>query len=202
MTPPGSVTHWLAALKAGDPSAAQPLWERYHLRLLGLARKILQGAPRREADEEDVVQNAFNSFFNGVAQGRFPQLNDRDNLWRLLMVITARKAINQVRRERRQRSGGVTPRNEIAISLLEADDVETLQKVLGQEPSPELAAQVVEQYEILLNKLGDDSLRQIAVLKLEGFTNGEIAAKLSCSRRTVIRKLDTIRLIWSKEPEP
>jgi DNA-binding NarL/FixJ family response regulator len=65
-----------------------------------------------------------------------------------------------------------------------------------------LAAQLVEQYQILLERLGDDKLRQIAVWKLEGWTNGEIADKLNCSRRTVIRKLETIRLIWSEESEP
>jgi DNA-directed RNA polymerase specialized sigma24 family protein len=73
---------------------------------------------------------------------------------------------------------------------------------VGNEPTPELAAQLVEQYQILLERLGDDKLRQIAVWKLEGWTNGEIAGKLNCSRRTVIRKLETIRLIWSEEAEP
>lgn len=202
MSPPGSVSHWLVALKEGDQSAAQPLWERYYARLLGLARQVLQGARRREADEEDVVQNAFNSFFQGVSQGRFPQLNDRDNLWRLLVVLTARKAVDQVRRERRHSPGGVTPQTQAAISPVGADDDAALEQVVGQEPTPELAAQVVEQYERLLERLADDKLRQIAVWKLEGCTNGEIAAKLSCSRRTVIRKLETIRLIWSKEAGP
>lgn len=201
MSAPGSVSHWLLALKAGDQTAAQFLWERYHARLIGLARQILQGTRRREADEEDVVQNAFHSFFKGVAQGRFPQLNDRDNLWRILVVLTARKAINQVRKERRQPSQDVTPRTSSAISSIELFDDAALLEVVGAEPTPELAAQVVEQYENLLARLGDDKLRQIAVWKLEGYTNGEIAQKLSCSRRTVIRKLETIRLIWSKEPE-
>jgi DNA-directed RNA polymerase specialized sigma24 family protein len=89
-----------------------------------------------------------------------------------------------------------------AISLLEADDDAALEQVVGREPTPELAAQVVEQYEVLLDRLADDKLRRIAVWKLEGRTNGEIARLLSCSRRTVIRKLEAIRLIWSTEPEP
>ncbi|MCI0683922.1 MAG: ECF-type sigma factor [Gemmataceae bacterium] len=197
MPPPGSVSHWIVALKEGDQLAAQRLWERYHLRLLGLARQLLQGARRRAADEEDVVQNAFHSFFEGVSQGRFPQLQDRDNLWRLLVVITARKAINQVRNDRRHGGGGVTLPAQATISPVETDD-DALADMVGSEPSPELAAQVVEQYERLLKQLDDDKLRQIAVWKLEGCTNGEIARKLGCTRRTVIRKLETIRLIWTK----
>src|SRR5947208_11944952 len=99
MSSEGSVTRWVAALKNGDAAAAQPLWERYHRQLVALARQKLQSARRRMADEEDIVQNAFHSFFQGIARGRFPQLNDRDNLWRLLVVITARKALDQLAHE-------------------------------------------------------------------------------------------------------
>src|SRR5205085_8308718 len=85
MSSEGSVTRWVTALKGGDAAAAQPLWERYHRQLVALARRKLEASRRRVADEEDVVQSAFHSFFKGVIRGRFPQLNDRDNLWRLLV---------------------------------------------------------------------------------------------------------------------
>src|SRR3984893_18595241 len=97
----GSVTRWIGALQAGDHAAAQQLWERYFRRLVGLARKKLQGASRRAADEEDVALSAFNSFFRCAEQGRFPNLVDRDSLWRLLVVLTARKAAHLVRDESR-----------------------------------------------------------------------------------------------------
>src|SRR5690349_2166195 len=108
MSAEGSVTRWVTALKGGDTAAAQALWERYYRRLVALARQRLRSAHRRQADEEDVVQNAFHSFFRGVARGRFPRLNDRDNLWRLLVVITARKALDQLAHERSKRQGGGT----------------------------------------------------------------------------------------------
>src|SRR5262245_24152666 len=108
MSSEGSVTRWVTALKGGDLAAAQPLWERYYRRLVALARQRLQSARRRVADEEDVVQSAFHSFFEGVARGRFPQLGDRDNLWRLLVVITARKALDQIAHQHGIRRGGGT----------------------------------------------------------------------------------------------
>src|SRR5262245_7773708 len=108
MSSEGSVTHWVTALKGGDMTAAQPLWERYYRQLITLARQKHRSARRREADEEDVVQAAFHSFFQGVARGRFPQLNDRHNLWRLLVVITARKALDHLAREHSKRQGGGT----------------------------------------------------------------------------------------------
>jgi RNA polymerase sigma factor (sigma-70 family) len=203
MSSEGSVTRWVAALKAGDTAAAQPLWERYYRRLVALARQKLQSSRRREADEEDVVQSAFHSFFRGVARGRFPQLNDRDNLWRLLVVITARKALNQLAHEHTKRRGGCAVQGESGISSggPERDDA-ALDQIVGDEPTPEFAAQVAEEYERLLDRLGDESLRRVAVWKMEGHTNDEIAAKLDCSKRTVSLKLEAIRMIWSQESAP
>src|SRR5262245_41975419 len=93
----GSVTGWVEQLQAGDPEAARALWERYFPRLVGLARKKLGDTPRRAADEEDVALSAFDSFCRGARRGQFPQLGGRDNLWRLLVTLTARKAFEQVR---------------------------------------------------------------------------------------------------------
>ena len=81
-------------------------------------------------------------------------------------------------------------------------DEAVLEQVVGEEPTPEFAAQVAEQYQRLLDLLGDETLRRVAVAKMEGFTNDEIAERLGCSRSTVARKLETISVIWSKEPEP
>jgi RNA polymerase sigma factor (sigma-70 family) len=203
MSSEGSVTRWVTALKGGDPGAAQPLWERYHRQLITLARRKLQASRRRAADEDDVVQNAFHSFFQGVARGRFPQLSDRDNLWRLLVVITARKALDQLAHEHSKRQGGGTLGGESRISSGGPPwDEAAIEQVVGDEPTPEFAAQVAEEYQRLLDVLGDDSLRQVAVLKMEGCTTDEVAERLDCSRRTVARKLETIRIIWSNEPEP
>jgi DNA-directed RNA polymerase specialized sigma24 family protein len=150
-----------------------------------------------------VVQNAFHSFFRAVAEGRFPQLDDRDDLWRLLVTITAHKALNQLTLEQRQKRGGGTLAGQAQIYTVgPGDDEAALARVVGAEPTPEFAAQVAEEYQRLLDLLGDESLRQVAVWKMEGFTKDEIAERLDCSRRTVARKLEAIRILWSKESEP
>jgi DNA-directed RNA polymerase specialized sigma24 family protein len=43
-----------------------------------------------------------------------------------------------------------------------------------------------------------DDLRQVARLRLEEYTNGEIAGRLGCSERTVERKLVLIRGFWEE----
>src|SRR5262245_50606157 len=107
MSSAGSVTAWIDQLRATDRAAAQPLRQRYFQRLVGLARQKLRRRPRSAmAGAEDVALSAFDSFFRGAEQGRFPQLADRDDLWRLLFVITERKAIDLVKHENAIRRGG------------------------------------------------------------------------------------------------
>ncbi len=198
----GSVTHWLADLKAGDPNAASPLWDRYFARLVQLARRKLIAARRQgaDADEEDAAVSAFESFCEGAAAGKFPLLADRDDLWKLLVVITARKAAGQADRRRALKRGG----DRVAIEFADPDGPDafqpgramTIDQVVGHEPTPEFAAMVAEEYRLLLDRLGDDTLRSVALWRMEGYNNDEIAEQLGCARRTVARRLDLIRRIW------
>jgi DNA-directed RNA polymerase specialized sigma24 family protein len=195
----GSITGWIGQLKGGDSAAAQQLWERYFHRLVGLARKKLRGTRRQALDEEDVALSAFDSFCRGAEKGRFPQLSDRDNLWQLLVVLTARKAWHLRRDEARQKRARV-----VAWSDTRAADVDEtgIEQIVGQEPTPEFAAMVAEEYQLLLGRLGDQELETIAVWKMEGYTNEQIAAKLDCSVRSVERKLRIIRGRWKQEDTP
>ena len=116
MTQTGSVTNWIAQLKAGKLQASQQLWERYVDRLVRLARKKLGRTPRRAADEEDVVISAFDGFLRGVAESRFPQLDDRDDFWQVLVMLTDRRAVDHRRRELAARRGGGVVRGESAFA--------------------------------------------------------------------------------------
>ena len=194
MLEPGSVSHWIQLLKNGDRASAQPLWERYHKRTIGLARTLLQQASHRHADEEDVAQEAFNSFFLALEQGRYPHLSDRSDLWRLLVVITKRKSIDQIRKTRRATQ--VSDQQVLTVALTDAAIEADIKQLMADEPTPEMVVQLIEEYERLLASLEDEKLQQIALWKLQAFNNDQIAQKLGCSRRTVIRKLETIRLIW------
>ena len=196
MEPEGSITRCIDMLKRGDRAAAQELWGRYFGRLVGLARAQLRSAPRRAADEEDVALGAFDSFYRAAERGRFPQLADRDDLWQLLFVITVRKAIDLVHHEGRAIRGGGRV---LTLADLAGGDVE---RIIGPEPTPALAAQVADESRRLLDGLGDESLRSVAIWKLEGHTNDEIAAKLGCVRQTVERKLRRFRTLWAGEMTP
>jgi len=193
----GSITCWIDQLRAGDQAAAQPLWERYFQRLVGLARVKLRAGG--DSDEEDAALSAFQSFFQGAAQGRFPRLDDRHDLWRLLVTITARKAADQIERARSLKRGGGRLLDEAALDGPDPERrIGGLDQLPGPDPTPEFAAMVAEQYQHLLELLGDETLRSIAVWKLEGYTVKEIAQRLDRSERMVAYKLGLIRLRWEE----
>src|SRR5262249_7845636 len=121
----GSISRWLGQLQDGDSLAIQNVWQRYFHRLVSPARKKLLYGPRQMADEEDVALSAFDSFCRNAEQGRFPQLSDRDSLWRLLVTFTLRKAAHHLRDEARLKRGGARVRSGTA-----EDNEPLLQQVL------------------------------------------------------------------------
>lgn len=194
MTPPDTVTDWLVQFRAGDREAVGKLWGRYYPRLVEQARRQLRGAPRRAADEEDVAVDAFDSFCRGVEAGRCPDLGDRNGLWQLLLAMTANKAVDLVRyagREKRDWRRTVSPADLGTDPAAPDDGVEALLR--SDEPDPAFVLEVADRLNWLLGQLADGQLRQIALLKLEGFTNAEIAARIGCAVSTVERRLVVIR---------
>jgi RNA polymerase sigma factor (sigma-70 family) len=187
-----STTYWLRQLKAGNRQAAQELWERYYWRIVQIARKRLNGrATTKVIDESDIAQSAFASFYRAAEQGRFPQLDDRSDLWRLLLVITRRKASRQLRRENCRK------RRPASTHSARFDDAIKLDNVADDDPTPEFCLMAVESLQQLLDQLEDQPLRTIALMKMEGYTNEEIARRIGCSLSTVERKLRRIRHEWA-----
>jgi len=198
MSDDASVSRWLVGLRAGNPADIQRLWDRYFQQLVRLADARMPGHARRERDEEDIALSVFHSFCDRVGRGQFPQLSDRDDLWRLLVTITARKVIDTIRHQTRQKRGGGFVLGESA--LMNGESLEAgMARLLSRELTPEFAAEFAEASERLLARLENETLRSVALLKLEGHTSEEIAAALATSTRTVDRKLHLIRMIWQEE---
>lgn len=191
---PESVSHWIVLLKQGDNRAPEEIWQRVFQRTVELARNHLRILTRRAAaDEEDVAISAIHSFFRGVKDGRFPRLSDRNDLWKLLLVITARKA-NALKRKllaaKRRETLHMGPD-------IESEDAwQWLQQSFSAAPCAEDAAILAEEVQQRLDALPDDVYRQIAVEKLQGYTNKEIADRLGTYEVKIERKLRAIRCLW------
>jgi RNA polymerase sigma factor (sigma-70 family) len=193
------VSRWIAELKAGDAAAAQELWTRYQADLYQLARKMLGAAPKKAADEEDVAASVFESICLGAADGRFQDLKSRDELWWLLVTITRQKAVSQVRHEVRQKRGGGKVRSEADMFRAGGDQTFRLDDLIGESPTPEFLATMNEEQHRLLSLLRNDQLRRVAIMKIQGYSHGEIAAELEISSRSVVRKVNLIRERWAAE---
>ena len=153
-------------------------------------------------DEEDIALSVFDSFCRAVEAGRFPDLEDRDDLWKLLVVITVRKSVSALRHELAVKRAQFAPMRELDLDNYSILDLgRDLEEHVGQEPTPEQAALLADESRYLLLVLDQHdpelTLRAVALKKLEGFTNREIGNHLNCSERTVRNRLRWIRGIWS-----
>lgn len=185
-----SVSIWLDRLKAGDEQAAEYIWKRYFAQVLRVARNKLGALPPSKADPEDVATTSMKSFMRAVARQNLPQLDSREDLWRILYSMTTRKAIDELRRQ------GAARRRADAVPI----DQAAPEQLLSREPDPHFATLVKDEFDTLMGKLPDDALqlRSIVLLKLEGNTNEEISRQCRCSLRTVERRLFLIRQIWEQ----
>ncbi len=184
-----NVSHWIQLVKDGDSVATNQIWKHYFDRLVRAVRKRLYGQNRAVSDEEDIVLSVFESFYGAAEQGRFPDLADRDDLWQLLLTMSARKVVDKRRHDHRQRRGGDIKRYSLQG---EAED-STIIEAIGTDPSPEMVLMMQESVEQLFSHLGGGQLQELAGAKLEGCSNAEIAARFGCSERTIERRLHLIR---------
>ena len=183
------VSHWIDLVKDGDSVAANQIWQYYFDRLVRSVRHKLHGQNRAVSDEEDIVLSVFDSFYIAVEKGRFPDLSDRYDLWRLLLRMSARKVVDKRRHDLRQRRGG----NVEIHSLDRANDDENVSEAIGNEPTPEMVLMMQESVEQFFSHLGVGQLRDLAGYKLEGYSNAELAKRFDCSERTIERRLHLIR---------
>lgn len=185
MSDTNNVSHWINLVKEGDSVAANRIWQHYYDRLVRHVRRRLSGQNRAVSDEEDVILSVFDSFYAAAKDGRFPNLSHRDDLWRLLLRMAARKVIDKRRHDQRQRRGG-------DVEIHSLDDGAFIEAI-GNEPSPDMVLMMQESVEQFLSHLGVGQLRDLAVAKLEGYSNTEIAGRFECSERTIERRLHLIR---------
>jgi DNA-directed RNA polymerase specialized sigma24 family protein len=196
----GSVTRLIIDLRSADPAlreiAARLVWGRYFQELLALARNHLSARIRCREDEEDVLQSMYKSFCIRQRRGDF-DLANRDELWNLMVQITIRKARNTANRHRQGKRDVRREDAEAAVNDRRSELAGTiLDQIDSDGPTPAEAALLNEALERRFQMLNDPDLRQIALWKLEGHTNAEIAAQLDCTLRTVERKLERIRAYW------
>lgn len=192
----------LDSVRDGDDQAIAKLWDDYYQQLVRIAAKRLPTNLRRTGDEEDIALSAFNSFIAGIRQDNFPDLSGRDNLWGLLITLTGRKVHAHLRHQTRQKRGGGTVRGE-SVFLDHAGDLKAggIGGVTGDSQPADIHAELAEACDELLSQLDDEQLKQIAVMRMDGYLVDEIAERLELSKRAVERRLQLIRRTWTEQAD-
>ena len=179
-----SITRLIRAVQNGSDTAIRPLLAAYFDRLVQLARKRLQNMPGLAGYDEDLALRSFHSVYQRLRDPERPlDLAGRDDLWRLLATRTISRAIDLIRRHHPQ----------------EVPGDQEVSDLLTREPTPLEAVEMADECRRLLEALPGPELRLIALLKVEGYTNEEIASQLDCVPRTIERKMGRIRLLWKHE---
>jgi RNA polymerase sigma-70 factor (ECF subfamily) len=171
--------------RKGDQAAAQKLFDRYVDQLLALARRRISQRLASRVDAEDVVQSVFRTFFTRAREGQF-RIQERDDLAKLLVRITLHKTLRQVefhkaaKRDPSQEAGQSSEAREKLFAFLDG------------EPAPEMVVACLDEMEHFLNKLRPDE-RQVLELRLQGYTNREIADKLGTYDRKIRRVIEYVQ---------
>lgn len=198
----GSVTRWFEELREGNHDAAQRLWDRYYLELVRVARSRQRAgrwARILEGDEEAAV-DALAELFDGTQRGLYPDIHDRNDLWKLLFTITSRKVKDQFNHDTRQkrdarRNVGQDPGGE------HDGPRGYLDSIPSRDPDAATSKILAEEYESLLNVLKTEQLRLIAIYRMDGYTNEQICERLGCSLGTFALRLRVIKATWIREFE-
>jgi len=193
----GSVTVWLRDLRTGDEEAARKLWRRYFERMADVARQRL-AANTGAFDAEDVASSAFRVFCQAIREGKYDALSRESGLWQLLTVTTKRKAADQLKTRNAIRRGGRGRLPSAENPGYRRIPIE-LDTLTGEIDDPHFIAMMADECRRLLRLLDDEELETVAIRRMEGFGNEEIAAELGYSRRTIQRILVVIKEIWQGE---
>lgn len=182
----------IEGLRQGDPQVCTHFWNRYGNLLETVAQKQLSRKLQRRVGPDDIVQSACRTFFRRISDGQF-DLPDADALWRLMCAITLTKARRAARDQQRQKRSIA---QEQYIDAATESQGERQFQLASPSHSPLQAAEVADEMEALLTSLGEDEC-QVLDLKLQQFTNEEIAEQLQCSERTVRRLMKRIQERWN-----
>jgi len=186
-----------------DEEACHDLWDAVYDRLAILARQRLTAQNRRVADEEDVALSAVKSFIRAAEAGRLAAVQNRDELWRVLITIMIRKSnALQDHLKAHKRGNGLT-RGDSALAHSDNDYTPGFDQIADPGHPDRFVDELMGECRERMETLPDSTLRSIALKRMEGYEIPEIAAQLKLSVPTIQRKLARIRGLWAADdPRP
>jgi RNA polymerase sigma-70 factor (ECF subfamily) len=168
----------------GSESAARDLFDKYCERLMKLARRRIGHKMASRFDPEDVVQSAFRTFFTRVRNDEFVFANE-DDTFKLLVRITVRKTLRRIEHH------SADKRNPAAEAGKPTDGSEQFAYIAAQEPTAEMEIALIDELEKFMTQFKPME-REVLELKVQGYSNVEIAEKLNTYDRKIRRVIDRV----------
>jgi DNA-directed RNA polymerase specialized sigma24 family protein len=126
----------------------------------------------------------------------------------IIIIAAAREIVNAIEQSRRtlERGGGNVRGESVFLDAkgeMAAGGLEQMGPQGGGDDAirPDVRAELAEACEKLLDDLPDAQLREIAVMRMDGYLVDEIAVRLEMSKRAIERRLQLIRKTWSEQRE-
>ena len=188
-----SVSSRIRAVRKGDKDAVERICDRYYDQLAEVARRRIDGPMRRVADEFAIANDALHEFFQRAAQGDFENVTGRHDLLPLLIRLTHDRIIDEVRRLHAQKRGGGRTRGHSIFRQAGDPGGDPFDRFCGAVDSPSTRQIVSDEIRSVLERLPDQTMKSVLLLRAEGYTNEEIATALDVSLATVERKRRRIR---------
>lgn len=189
---------WMSAVRRGDSATMIQLWDLYFDRISRRIAGRLTSQGKRYEDQEDVAISALRTFMRRAAEGSFSDLNDTDQLWKLLLTIAIRKANDYRKRGLAARRGGkVVIEGQQGSGEDQLAPLEIVAANLADSPDAEL--RTLEFFELAMKKMPDDATRDCVLLHLQGADTETIATMQQCSQRTVQRRMKIAISLWQEE---
>lgn len=181
-------------MQQGDEQSLAWLCDNFLPSIEAYSRRRI-GNVRRIADEQDVATQAIFVFWKGIREGRFTDIETRDDLRRILCGIAFRTAQGHVRRQMAAKRGGPGLRGESMFARNQDDRGPGLDGFADATTAVESMQAVLGHCEDLLLSL-DELDRKIALLKFEGHTHAEIGQELGYSVGHIERRVAKIKETW------
>ncbi len=204
---PNDISLLIRRIEAGDAESASELWKYCFTRLHAYCQRKLPSNLCRILDEEDLALSAFKSFCLGAQDGKFGPIDGRDEFWKLMYCIAARKARVSVRYQQALKRGGGQVRGE-SVFLDGTSPYQNsesaargIEQVAQENACPVSIEAFLTDCEELFEQLDTNELRMIAMMRVEGYSVDEIADRIGCAKRSVERRLNLIRQIWKSASE-
>jgi DNA-directed RNA polymerase specialized sigma24 family protein len=188
----GSVSNWLKEIKSGDVDAVEAIWKRYYQRVVAFAIQRMKINPDCAVDGEDIAQLTMHRFCLNASSGQYPNLDDRQQLWDLLVVCTLNRIRKHLRDCNRIKRSGL---NRVVFKFKRSEALEDLQAPEG----PTIMADMVQSW---LDRLDREDptgqLKQIAIWSMEDISGSEIARIIKKRKSLVLQQIRLIRILWEE----